>query len=59
MSCCHHLVQIDGELLGDPLEVEMVQYSGYTLIFEDSYFKACFGKQSLKVIHIFEFTSEE
>jgi cation-transporting ATPase 13A3/4/5 len=33
MSCCHHLSEINGEVVGDPLEIEMVEYSGYTIMF--------------------------
>lgn len=58
MGCCHHLTQVNYEVLGDPLEIEMVQYSGYSIIFEGKYFLAQNNKERLNIINIFEFSSE-
>ena len=27
MSCCHHLMEIDGEIQGDPLEIAMLEFT--------------------------------
>jgi cation-transporting ATPase 13A3/4/5 len=59
MGCCHHLTRVGSEMLGDPLEIEMVAYSGYNICFEGKFFKAVFGSESLTVISIFEFSSEQ
>ena len=31
MACCHSLITIDNEILGDPLEVKMLESTGWTL----------------------------
>jgi len=36
MSVCHSVIYLKNKLLGDPMEIEMFQYSGGTLINQNS-----------------------
>jgi cation-transporting ATPase 13A3/4/5 len=29
MGCCHHLIKLNGEIIGDPLEIEMLNFVGW------------------------------
>lgn len=59
MACCHHLLEVNGTLVGDPLEVEMQKLSGWQLSFSNKqqYFISSFEDEALEVVKINEFTS--
>jgi P-type E1-E2 ATPase len=45
MACCHHLVKINEEITGDPLEVEMFNHVKWQIDFEDKgHFSVTDGK---------------
>lgn len=58
LGCCHHLMVIKGEMLGDPLEVEMVNFVGWKIEFEGhSFFSASDGEKTFEITKIFDFSS--
>ncbi|CAD8127301.1 unnamed protein product [Paramecium sonneborni] len=58
MACCHHLVLVNQELLGDPLEMEMFNKTNWQINFdEQKYFKVSNQQKTFKIIRIFEFSS--
>ncbi|CAD8212685.1 unnamed protein product [Paramecium pentaurelia] len=58
MACCHHLVILKDELIGDPLELEMFKKTNWIINFDDEkYFKVSNNQKTFKIIRIFEFSS--
>lgn len=63
LSTCHSVAYYNNELIGDPIDVKMLEFSGYTYDFEQK-----MGKQTSTVVHnaeetieilkVFEFHSE-
>lgn len=38
MACCHHLVTVKDELLGDPLELEMFKMTNWKITFDNQHY---------------------
>ncbi|CAK66314.1 unnamed protein product (macronuclear) [Paramecium tetraurelia] len=59
MACCHHLVIVKDELMGDPLELEMFKKTNWDISFDDQkYFQVTNQLKTFKIIRIFEFSSQ-
>ncbi|XP_050396318.1 endoplasmic reticulum transmembrane helix translocase [Patella vulgata] len=57
MASCHSLVQLDDELVGDPLEKATLNAVEWTLTKADSVIPQKRGPQGLKIFHRFHFAS--
>ncbi|CAD8064885.1 unnamed protein product [Paramecium sonneborni] len=58
LACCHHLLLINGELQGDPLEIEMLNFIGWKINFEGkAFFSVKKDQQEFEIIKIFDFSS--
>ncbi|KAM3143563.1 hypothetical protein pb186bvf_004325 [Paramecium bursaria] len=53
MSCCHHLMEIDGEIQGDPLEIAMLEFTKIQPLFT----KQGIQVGEYEIIKIFDFSS--
>ncbi|CAK65184.1 unnamed protein product (macronuclear) [Paramecium tetraurelia] len=59
MGCCHHLIKINGQLLGDPLEIEMLNFVGWQCNFNNNPLTID-GNGKTYIIHkIFDFSSSK
>ena len=48
MACCHSLNYLDDKLIGDPLDIEMLKFTGFKQLVEVD--KAIYGNETLSVI---------
>ncbi|CAD8108269.1 unnamed protein product [Paramecium primaurelia] len=59
MGCCHHLIKLNGQLLGDPLEIEMLNFVGWQCNFHNNPV-TIEGNGKIYTIHkIFDFSSQK
>ncbi|CAD8169111.1 unnamed protein product [Paramecium pentaurelia] len=59
ISCCHHICQSEGQLVGDILDLEMFRYSQSKIIFDKNDIQITSKDQKIyKIIKIFDFNSE-
>jgi cation-transporting ATPase 13A3/4/5 len=57
MGCCHHLIKLNGEIIGDPLEIEMINFVGWQCNFESKPLTIIGGDKTYTIHKIFDFTS--
>ncbi|CAK59464.1 unnamed protein product (macronuclear) [Paramecium tetraurelia] len=58
MGCCHHLLKVNGNIIGDPLEIEMLRFVGWQCDF-DKQRTIINGNNKQFVIHkIFDFNTQ-
>ncbi|CAD8162221.1 unnamed protein product [Paramecium octaurelia] len=58
MGCCHHLIRVNGNIIGDPLEIEMLKFVGWQCNF-DQQPTIINGNNKQFVIHkIFDFNTQ-
>ncbi|CAK86721.1 unnamed protein product (macronuclear) [Paramecium tetraurelia] len=59
ISCCHHICQSEGQLVGDVLDLEMFKYSQSKILFDKNDIQITSKDQKIyKIIKIFDFNSE-
>ncbi|CAD8123925.1 unnamed protein product [Paramecium sonneborni] len=59
MGCCHHLIKLNDQLLGDPLEIEMLNFVGWQCNFNNNPLTIDGNGKTYTIHKVFDFSSQK